>query len=85
MARSTYVRLGLLEDEKAPRALVEHTMEHRVQDHLRQLEFDRLSALSYLLRDVLDLDDRVGLDDAEEVLLEECVVQRGEMCTDRRV
>ena len=49
-------------------------MEHLVQDHLRQLEFDRLSALSYLLRDVLDLDDRIRLNNAEEVLLEQRVV-----------
>ena len=82
MAKGTYVRLRLLEDEKAPPALVEHAVEDLVEDHLRQLELDRLPPLPDLLRDVLDLDDRVRLDDAEQVLLEQRVVQRGEVCSD---
>ena len=49
------------------------------------LEFHGLSALADLLRDILDLDDGVGLDDAKKVLLEKGVVQRGEVCADRRV
>ena len=85
MVKGTYVRLRLLEDEKAPPALVEHAMEDFVEDHLRQLELDSLPSLSYLLRDVLNLDDGVGLDDAEEVLLEKRIVQCGEMRADRCV
>ena len=85
MAKGTYVRLRLLEDEKAPPALVEHAMEDFVEDHLRQLELDSLPSLSYLLRDVLNLDDGVGLDDAEKVLFEKGVVQRRKVCSDRRV
>ncbi len=52
-------------------------MEDLVEDHLRQLQLDLLPPLPDLLRDVLDLDDRVGLDDAEEVLFEQCVVECG--------
>ena len=46
---------------------------------------DGLPALADLLGDVLDLDDRVRLDDAPEVLLEERVVQRREVRADRDV
>ena len=49
------------------------------------LQFDGLSALPDLLRDVFDLDDRVGLDDPEQILLQQGVVQRGQMCADSRV
>lgn len=60
-------------------------MEDLIEDHLRKLELDRLPSLPDLLRDVLDLDDRVRLDDAEEILLKQRVVQRGEMRPDRGV
>ena len=83
--QNTHIRLGLVEDEQTLAALVEHAVEDLVEDHLRQFELDRLPPLPDLLRDVLDLDDRVRLDDAEEVLLEQRVVQRGEMCPDRGV
>ena len=49
------------------------------------LQLDGLAALPDLLRDVLDLDERVRLDDAQQVLLEQRVVQRGQMCADSRV
>ena len=49
-------------------------MEDLVEDHLRELDLDRLAALPDLLRDVLDFDDAVGLDDPEKVLLEQLVV-----------
>ncbi len=49
------------------------------------LQLDRLPALADLLRDVLDLDDQVWLDDAEQILLEQGVVQRGQVCPDRGV
>ena len=92
MARNTYIRLRLLEDEKTAPALIEHAMEHLVQDHLRQpvlagrrdvsngighvyggggvLKLDSLPVLTNLLRDVLNLDDRVRLYDPQEVLLQ---------------
>ena len=49
------------------------------------LELDGLAALPDLLRDVLDLDERVRLDDAQQVLLEQRVVERGEVRADGRV
>lgn len=49
-------------------------MEHLVEDHLRELDLDRLAALPDLLRDVLDLDDSVRLHDPQQVLLEQLVV-----------
>ena len=60
-------------------------MEHLVEDHLRELDLDRLAALPDLLRDVLDLDDAVRLDDPQQVLLEQLVVQRAEVRPDRWV
>ena len=49
------------------------------------LLLDRLPALPDLRGDVLDLDNRVRLDDAQQVLLQERVVQRGEVRADRDV
>ena len=46
------------------------------------LELDGLPVLSDLLRNVLDLNDRVRLDDAEQVLFEERVVECREVCAD---
>lgn len=43
---------------------------------------DILSTLSNLLCDVLDLDDGIGLDDAQKILLEERVVECGEVGAD---
>jgi hypothetical protein len=47
------------------------------------LGFDRLPLLADRLRDVVDLHGGVGLHDAQQILLEERVVQRGEVRTDR--
>ena len=49
------------------------------------LLLDGLASLSNLLRDVLNLDHRVRLDDPKEVLLQESVVQRRKMCTNSDV
>ena len=49
------------------------------------LRLDALALLPDLLRDVLDLDDRVRLDDPEEVLLQQCVIERREVCANGRV
>ena len=49
------------------------------------LELDRLPALADLLRDILYLNDRVRLDDPEEVLLQQCVIERREVCANGRV
>jgi hypothetical protein len=47
------------------------------------LGFHRLPLLADRLRDVVDLHGGVGLHDAQQILLEERVVQRGEVGTDR--
>ena len=49
------------------------------------LKLDRLPALADLLRDILYLNDRVRLDDPEEVLLQQCVIERREVCANGRV
>jgi len=43
------------------------------------LRLDSLPPLPNHLRNMRNLDDGVGLDNAQEVLLEQCVVQRGKM------
>lgn len=49
------------------------------------LGLDLLLALPDLLRNVVNLDRRVRLDDPQQVLLEQRVVQRREVRADRRV
>ena len=49
------------------------------------LSLNTLPLLPHQLRDVRNLDRRVRLDDAQEVLLEEVVVQRREVRADRWV
>ncbi|PPQ96435.1 hypothetical protein CVT26_005068 [Gymnopilus dilepis] len=49
------------------------------------LDLNSLPFLANRLSDILDLDDRVRLDDPQEVLFQEGVVQRGEVRPDRRV
>ena len=47
-----------------------------------ELLLDGLPALPDLLRDVLDFNDRVRLDDPQQVLLQQRVVQRREVRAD---
>lgn len=49
------------------------------------LRLDLLLSLAHLLRDIVNLNRRVRLDDAQQILLEQRVVQRREMRADRRV
>ena len=49
------------------------------------LGLDILSSLTNLLRDEFDLDYRIRLHNAQEVLFEEGVVQRSKMGSDRRI
>ena len=79
------IALGLIKQQQAPPSLIQHAMQQLIQHHLAELRLDALPSLPDLLRDVLDLDDRVGLGDPEQVLPEQGVVQRGEMCPYRGV
>lgn len=60
-------------------------MEDLVEDHLRELDLDRLTALPDLLRDVFDLDDSIRLHNPQQVLLEQLIVQRTKVRPDGRV
>lgn len=49
------------------------------------LGLNALHLLPYALGDIRNFDGRVRLDDAQQVLLQQRVVQRGEVRADRRV
>jgi hypothetical protein len=62
--------------------LIQHAEKDLVEDHLTELCLDALDGLTHELGDVCDLDRGEGLDDPDQVLLEEGVVQSGEMGSD---
>jgi hypothetical protein len=64
---------------KCPRILIQNSIKHLIQDHLTQLLLDDLYTLSNFLCDPRQLDGRVWFDDSDQILLEKCVVQNGEM------
>jgi hypothetical protein len=64
---------------QSPLVLVQNTIEHLIQDHLTQFLLDDLDILSDLLSDPGELDGRVWLNDSNQILLEESVVENGEM------
>lgn len=79
------ITLRLVENNQAPGALVKHTDDHLVEDHLGELALNLLSVEADHLSDVGDLDAAKGLNDLDQVLLEHSVVEATQVVADEGV
>jgi hypothetical protein len=83
--RWTYILGGLIMDLQRTLVLIQYTIKHLIEDHLTQFILDDLHILSDFLGDPAEFDRRVWLDDSDQILLEERIVENGEVSSDEGV
>ena len=79
------VPVRLIVDNEAAGTLVQHTDDHLIQDHLRQLPFHLLGVQTDHLGNVVNLHAAEGLDDLDQVLLQHGIVQASQVVADEGV